>query len=64
MSKVVDSHLSVNYFVSTLEKLMVNICKEISLDNGFFLKKIFYLFIHEREAETQAETQAGSMQGV
>ena len=32
-----------------------------------FLKKIFYLFIHERErermAETQAEGKGGSMQG-
>ena len=30
-----------------------------------FLKKIFYLFIHDRhrEAETQAEGEAGSPQG-
>ena len=30
------------------------------LRNGFFLKKI--LFIHERQAETHAEGEAGSMQ--
>ena len=34
---------------------------------GLFFKKTFYLFIHERdlerEAETQAEGEAGSMQG-
>ena len=34
-------------------------------DPGFFFFLRFYLFIHERqrEAETQAEGEAGSMQG-
>ena len=30
----------------------------------FLFFKRFYLFIHERQAETQAEGEAGSWQGV
>ena len=34
----------------------------VIMNNNFFLG--FYLFIHERETQTQAEGEAGSKQGV
>ena len=33
------------------------------LNKGIFFKDFMYLFIREREAETHAEGEAGSMQG-